>query len=118
MYANEKEDPPFDYSGSRVVIDDMDYGLWYIDAMENPERYAAKRNGIYGKVLCQRKAGRKVFCPRTSYNDMLCGMISSSWGLYAILRERRILIMRTWVRGKGKIRLPLLAIFTERKALY
>lgn len=63
MYANEKEDPPFDYSGSRVVIDDMDYGLWYIDAMENPERYAGKEMEFTARYCASAKPGEKYFVP-------------------------------------------------------
>lgn len=33
---------PFDISGPEVVISDEDYGLWYMDAMDNPEKYEGK----------------------------------------------------------------------------
>lgn len=32
MFANEDEIMPFDFSGQEVVIEDLDYGLWYLDA--------------------------------------------------------------------------------------
>lgn len=33
---------PFDISGDEVVIEDSDFGLWYMDAMDNPEKYQNK----------------------------------------------------------------------------
>ena len=33
---------PFDLSGEVVDIPDDDYGLWYVDVMEHPERYEGK----------------------------------------------------------------------------
>ena len=34
MFANEADMMPFDYSGHNIKIEDMDYGLWYLDAIE------------------------------------------------------------------------------------
>ena len=42
MFANEDEIMPFDFSGQEVVIEDMDYGLWYLDAIDHPGRYMGK----------------------------------------------------------------------------
>ena len=33
---------PFDYSGHNIKIEDMDYGLWYLDAIDHPDRYIGK----------------------------------------------------------------------------
>ncbi|MGN0374665.1 MAG: GTP-binding protein [Butyrivibrio sp.] len=33
---------PFDVSGNEIIIEDEDFGLWYMDAMDNPEKYAGK----------------------------------------------------------------------------
>ena len=35
-------DVPFDVSKDHLVIEDDDYGLWYMDAMDNPEKYAGQ----------------------------------------------------------------------------
>ena len=42
IYDNEPEVVPYDYSGDVVEIEDMDYGIWYLDAQEHPDRYVGK----------------------------------------------------------------------------
>lgn len=63
MYQNEREEMPFDYSGEKVLIDDMDYGLWYLDAMENPQRYMGKEIEFTAKYCASVKPGQKYFVP-------------------------------------------------------
>lgn len=47
-----KEDElPFDVKASDLNILDDDYGLWYMDALENPEKYEGKQVTFKGKVL-------------------------------------------------------------------
>jgi len=40
-----EEEMPFDLDADVIEIEDVDYGIWYIDAMDHPERYD-------GKTLC------------------------------------------------------------------
>lgn len=63
MFGNEEEELPFDYSGDTVIIDDMDYGLWYLDAMEHPERYMGKIVEFTAKYCASAKPGEKYFVP-------------------------------------------------------
>lgn len=63
MFQNEAEEMPFDYSGSKVVIDDMDYGLWYLDAMDHPERYMDKEIEFTAKYCASAESGSKYFVP-------------------------------------------------------
>lgn len=63
MFDNEKEDVPYDYSGDRVELDDMDYGLWYLDAQENPDRYMGKVISFTARYCASAKPGEKYFIP-------------------------------------------------------
>lgn len=40
--GEEEEELPFDISSDYIELLDEDYGLWYIDAMDNPQRYEGK----------------------------------------------------------------------------
>ena len=45
---------PFDINADVIDIKDDDYGLWYMDCMENPEKYFNKKiilRGIYSKKI-------------------------------------------------------------------
>lgn len=63
MYENEIEEMPFDYSGETIEIDDMDYGLWYLDAMDHPERYMGKEITFTARYCASAKKGQKYFVP-------------------------------------------------------
>ncbi len=63
MYENDVEEMPFDYSGDKVEIEDMDYGLWYLDAMEHPERYMGKEIVFTARYCASAKKEQKYFVP-------------------------------------------------------
>ena len=53
---------PFDLSGGKLEVPDDDYGIWYVDMMDNPDRY----DGVtvrYKAVMCHSKKFKGVHCP-------------------------------------------------------
>ena len=53
---------PFDLSQDVVEVPDEDYGVWYVDVMDHPERYAGKL--MHMKLLmCHSKRMPGVHCP-------------------------------------------------------
>lgn len=42
---------PFDVNASFIDLEDDDYGLWYMDALENPGKYRGKTIRFTGKVM-------------------------------------------------------------------
>ena len=50
-----EEELPFDINADVIEISDVDYGIWYIDAMDHPEKYAGKTLQEYIDL-----AGREV----------------------------------------------------------
>lgn len=63
MFENEVEEMPFDYSGDTVEIEDMDYGLWYLDAMDHPDRYTGKEIIYTARYCASAKSSQKYFVP-------------------------------------------------------
>ena len=63
MYTREEEGMPFDVNADVIEIDDMDYGLWYIDAMEAPGRYMYKDITFTAKYCASTDKKRKFFIP-------------------------------------------------------
>lgn len=63
MLENETGSLPFDYSKECVVIEDMDYGLWYIDAVENPEHYMEKEICFTGRYCASANPAADYFIP-------------------------------------------------------
>ena len=53
---------PFDLSGGHLDVPDEDYGVWYVDMMDAPQRY----NGLTVKfkaIMCHSKKYKGVHCP-------------------------------------------------------
>ena len=59
---NNDDTPPFDLEQDVIDIPDEDYGVWYVDVMDNPERYAGKT--VHMKlVMCHSKQFPGIHCP-------------------------------------------------------
>ena len=53
---------PFDLSGGHLNVPDEDYGVWYVDMMDAPQRY----DGLTVKfkaIMCHSKKYKGVHCP-------------------------------------------------------
>ena len=54
---------PFALDTDPIEIDDIDYGLWYMDMRDHPERYTGKRVRFKGMVLKSKEDGSPFFVP-------------------------------------------------------
>lgn len=54
---------PYDLNAPVVEIRPEDYGIWYVDAMENPEKYRGKVVEFTARVLKPRGFPAKMFLP-------------------------------------------------------
>lgn len=60
---NTEEDLPFNLNAPMIEIDELDYGVWYLDAMEHPEHYKNKRLRFLAQVYQNKKLGKHFFVP-------------------------------------------------------
>lgn len=58
-----EEELPFDLEAEVIEIADVDYGIWYIDAMEHPEKYDGKTLKFKGMVYMNDKLPKGYFVP-------------------------------------------------------
>ena len=54
---------PYDLNADPIVIDDVDYGIFYVDMGDNPDRYEGKTVKFRGIVLKSRDVGAGYFVP-------------------------------------------------------
>ncbi len=54
---------PYDLNAPVIEIPREDYGIWYVDVMENPDRYKGKVIEFTAKVLKPKGFPSKVFLP-------------------------------------------------------
>lgn len=62
--------PPYDLNADVIQIEDIDYGLWYLDVFESRERYEGKKVRFRAKVMKSRQLGDGAFVP--GRNAMTC----------------------------------------------
>ena len=61
---DETEDPlPFDIHAPVIEVPDEDYGLWYRDVSEEPEKYTGKTVRFQGQVARLRRDRDGIFAP-------------------------------------------------------
>lgn len=53
---------PFDLSGGKLEVPDDDYGIWYVDMMDNPDRYQGVEVS-FKAIMCHSKKFKGVHCP-------------------------------------------------------
>ncbi len=55
------EDLPYDVSADPIEIGDTEFGIFYLDAMEHPERYDGKRLHVKGRAFRMENMPKKCF---------------------------------------------------------
>ncbi len=58
-----QDEMPFDVNAPVIEILPEDYGIWFVDAMDNPETYVGKVVKFKGRALKPRGMGSKFFVP-------------------------------------------------------
>ena len=63
MYDPADEPLPYDINADVIEVDDLDYGVWYIDAMDHPERYMNKKIRFLAQVYRGKDLPAGTFVP-------------------------------------------------------
>ena len=98
-----EEDLPFDIHQDPIPLEGLDYGIWYIDAMEHPDRYVGKTVTYTGMVMRPKDFPAGYFVPGRM--AMTCCANDMSFLGYACRSaEAEKLAERQWVRITAKIK--------------
>ena len=97
-----EEDLPFDLSKDPLVIADDDYGLWYLDVVDHPDKYDNKRVTIKGIVIPSTKA-RKNMTVFGRYAMVCCADDARLIGLVALHIDQTQFKKGDWIEATGII---------------
>lgn len=61
--SNIAEELPYDVNASEIRLEDDDFGLWYLDASEHPDKYEGKTVIFKGEVYRNRSFPADTFVP-------------------------------------------------------
>ena len=53
---------PYDVNADVIKVEDEDYGIWYVDMMDNPDRYEGVEVS-FKAIMCHSKKFKGVHCP-------------------------------------------------------
>ena len=100
--ATLEEDLPYDINADVIEIKPADYGIWYIDCMDQPERYKGKTVEFTAMVLKSPKFPKGQFVPGRM--AMTCCEADMTFlGFICKAREARNLETKQWVKVRAKI---------------
>ena len=63
MNVTLEEDLPYDLNADPIILDDMGYGFWYLDALDNMERYKGRTIEYTAMVLHPQGFPKGYFVP-------------------------------------------------------
>lgn len=94
---------PYDLNHSPITVDDVDYGIFYVDLRDNPERYAGKMVQFKGKVLKSKDNNADYFLPGRM--AMTCCADDTSYiGYVCKSAEAKRLTMGRWVQVTAEVK--------------
>ena len=99
-----EEDLPFDLQSDVIAIGDDDYGLWYMDAMEHPDKYDGKTIELKGKVISTHVDGIAKAFVFGRMAMVCCADDTSLIGLLVHYDCASNLIPKEWVKIRAEIR--------------
>ena len=97
-----EEDLPYDVNAPVIEIKPEDYGIWYIDCMDKPDRYVGKVVEFTGMVLKSPEFPKNYLVPGRM--AMTCCEADMTFlGFICKAREARNLETKQWVKVRANI---------------
>lgn len=101
--TNIEEELPFDVTADEIILEDDDFGLWYLDASEHPERYENKRITFKGQVYRNRTFPADAFVPSRAAMTC-CADDIAKIGFICHYEEAARLVQDDWVMVTAKVK--------------
>lgn len=100
------EELPYDITENQIAISDNDYGTWFLDCMDNPERYLGKELSFTAMVLKRKNMPEYEFIPGRM--AMTCCAQDMSFLGFICKGDKKLLSAfstRDWVKVKVRVTL-------------
>ena len=101
--ADEEIELPFDISGPQIQLGEEDFGLFYADAADNPDKYVGKKIRFKAQVHRPSNYGDDSFVPGR-FAMTCCAADIAFVGFKTYYAGSRSLTDREWVIVEGEIR--------------
>lgn len=109
-YDDIPDELPFDISAPVIELKDDEFGIWYLDASETPEKYKGKTIRFKAQVCQTDKAGKGCFVPGRF--AMTCCVDDITFvGFVCKYDQYKTLEQRSWIWVTAKINLKYHPIY-------
>ena len=103
MAYDDIPDPlPFDINADIIDIPDDDFGLWYMDCQDEPQKYTGKTVKFLAQVCQTNRAGKNSFVPGR-FAMTCCVQDIQFVGFPCSYDGYKALEQRAWVRVTAKV---------------
>ncbi len=97
-----EDDLPFDLNAPVIELDNAGYGIWYIDSLDNPDRYVGKTVSFTAMVLTPPQFPKGYFIPGRMAMTC-CAEDMAFLGFACEYKDAAKLKDRQWVKVTAKI---------------
>lgn len=109
-YDDLPDELPFDLNAEVIDIGDEDFGVWYMDASEDPEKYAGKTVRFTAQVCQTPRVGQGQFVPGR-FAMTCCVQDIQFVGFPCKYDGVKALAQRSWIRLTAKVRVQFHPLF-------
>lgn len=104
---------PYDLDAPVVKIEDMDYGIWYVDMLDHPEKYKGKTVEVQGRARKAKGFPKEEFVLGRSAMTC-CADDITFLGFICKSKDADKLGADTWIRARGKVGFELKRAYRGR----
>jgi len=94
---------PYDINADSIKVDNKDFGIFYVDMMDRPQRYDGKHVEYVGEILAPEELGNKAFV--VGRMVMTCCEADMQYlGLICKYDKAAAYSNRDWIKVRGKVK--------------
>lgn len=109
-----EEDLPYDIRQQKIVVDDIDFGVWYVDAYEYPERYIGKKIEFKAQVFRPKGMKEDMFVPVREIMTC-CADDVRPYGYPCKMSEKKDLVIKAWYKITARFAFEAADMFGRRQ---
>lgn len=102
-----EEELPYDLNADLIEIGDDDFGVFYIDAMESPNKYEGKKVRFKGMVYKNKSMGNTMFVPGRHVMTC-CEDDIAFFGFLCKCKDATPYKVKSWVNVEAEIKIEFL----------
>ena len=109
-----EEDLPYDVKGDKIVLDDVDFGVWYVDAYDHPELYLHKEIDFKGQIFRPKGMPDNMFVPVREI--MTCCAEDVRYYGYPCKAEKKIDVKaKSWMQIRARFEYEAVSSFGNKQ---